>query len=218
MGRSAEDCDALEAMFALVPVAPPEIVALRARMADPARHYHGLGHLALLWRRHASLGAGSPLTRSPWHRLVACAIAYHDAIYDPTRRDNEARSADLWRAALPTLPPIEIDWVAGTILATADHLGAMPDPAMSLEAWAARLWVLDLDLTPIGEAPAGFMANTAALRAEFAHLQEAAWEAGRIGFLRSLAERPAIYRSPAIAAAFDRPARANLARELAAAG
>lgn len=218
MGLSAEDCEALEAMFGLVPVAASEISALRARMADPTRHYHGLGHIALLWRRHTSLGRDGIITRSPWHQLVASAIAYHDAIYDPTRRDNEARSADLWRAAEPALPPEDVAWVAGTIVATADHLGAAPEPGMPPDAWAARLWVLDLDLTPIGEAPPGFVANTAALRAEFAHLDEAAWEAGRIAFLRSLAARPTIYRSPEIAAAFDLPARANLARELAAAG
>ena len=96
--------------------------------------------------------------------MIACAIAFHDAIYDPQRRDNEARSATLWRSAEPALAPWEIDWVAGTILATADHLGAQPDPGMAEDAWRARLWMLDLDLTPLGGSWDAFDANTSKLR------------------------------------------------------
>jgi predicted metal-dependent HD superfamily phosphohydrolase len=205
-------------LLQLLPVSGAARQALHHRLAGPERHYHGLDHVALLWQRHGVLGAGLALTRPPWHRLIGCAIAFHDAIYDATRQDNEAASAALWRAAQPALPPAEIEWVAGTILATANHLAARPDPGMSDEAWSARLWMLDLDLSPLGEAPAAFIANTAQLRAEYAHLTETQWEEGRLAFLRGLTAQPALFRSPAIAARFEAAARANLARELAAAG
>jgi predicted metal-dependent HD superfamily phosphohydrolase len=198
-----------------LPVAPAVAAALATALADPARHYHGTAHIALLWRRHRRFGAGLPVSAEPWDTRIACAIAFHDAVYDPRRRDNEAASAALWRAAAPAMEEAGQAWVEGTIRATADHLGAAPEPGMDPAAWAARAWMLDLDLTPIGEAPAEFQANTARLRREYRHLDDTAWEAGRIGFLRMLAARPALYRSPPLAAAFEAAARANLARELA---
>ena len=212
-----DDAALIADLFAHVPVTPTAREDVLARMAGPDRHYHGLGHLATLWQRHLSHGAGLPVREPPWHRRIACAIAFHDAVYDPTRRDNEAASAALWRNAAPALAPWETDWVAGTILATADHLGAAPEPGMAPEAWEARLWMLDLDLSPLGESEATFNANTSGLRAEYAHLDDAAWASGRLGFLRALSGRGPLFRHPVLAAAFEAPTRANLARELAAA-
>lgn len=208
----AGDAATLTDLFAHLPVSPDAKRDLLARLGDPARHYHGLHHVALLWRRHGALSVGLPVRRAPWHTLLACAIAFHDAVYDPRRRDSEARSAALWRASRPALDPAAVEWVAGTISATADHLGAGPEPGMDAAAWGARAWMLDLDLTPLGEVGAEFDANTDRLRAEYAHLSDAAWSAGRRAFLLGLAAYGALYRSPAIAAAFEAPARANLAR------
>ncbi len=208
--------DALIAdLFSHVPVSAEARASVIALMSGPDRHYHDIGHLATLWGRHCLLGAGQAVAAPPWHRLIACAIAFHDAVYDPIRRDNEVRSAALWRASAGgDIEPWETDWVAGTILATADHLGAMPEADMAPDAWNARLWMLDLDLTPLGEAEDIFTVNTRELRKEYAHLDDAAWASGRRGFLRGLARRAVIYRTPAIAAAFDAQTRANLAREL----
>lgn len=204
----------LDRLLALVPVASAERADLAARLHGTDRHYHGAAHILLLWRRHLAFGGGLAVREEPWETLIACAIAYHDAIHDPRRRDNEAASAQLWRDARPDLPAHEVDWVAGTIMATSDHLAATRDPDMEEAAWAARLWMLDLDLTPIGEEPATFIANTALLRREFSHLPEAEWEAGRIGFLRRLAAAPRLFRSEALAEGFERPARRNIRREL----
>ena len=211
------DAESIADLLAYIPVRPGVKQDLLARLSDPGRRYHGLHHVALLWQRHRVLGAGLPVTGAPWHALLACAVGFHDAVHDPQRRDSEARSAALWRAARPALDPAGVEWVAGTILATADHLGARPEPGMDGAAWAARAWMLDLDLTPLGEARAVFEANTALLREEYAHLSDAAWTEGRCGFLRRLAAHGGLYRSPAIAAVFDGPTRANLVRETRAA-
>ena len=213
-----DDAALIADLFAQVPVDRAAREDVVARMGGPDRRYHGLGHLATLWRRHLRLGAGLPVRGAPWHRLIACAITFHDAVYDATRRDNEAASAALWRKAAPALAARDAEWVAGTILATADHLGAAPDPGMAPEAWEARLWMLDLDLSPLADAPDAFDANTAALRLEYAHLDDAAWVSGRRGFLRALSGRGPLFRHPVLAAAFEAPMRANLARVLAAGG
>src|SRR5208337_4032474 len=70
-------------------------------MATSRRHYHGLMHLATLWTRHGRFGTGTPFLAPAATRLIACAIAFHDAVYDATRRDNEHRSALLWRRYAP---------------------------------------------------------------------------------------------------------------------
>jgi len=188
---------------------------LRTRLAEPTRHYHGTAHVVLLWQRHRHYGATLTVQQEPWDTRLACAIAFHDAIYDATRRDNEAASAALWRAASPALPPEAIDWVANTILATANHLAEKPEPNMSEAAWAARAWMLDLDLTPLGERPEAFNANTEALRREYAHLSDQAWNQGRAAFLRGIAATPRLFRTQVLHTAFEPQARANVARDLA---
>jgi predicted metal-dependent HD superfamily phosphohydrolase len=200
-----------------LPVAEAVRADLRRRLCDPARAYHGRAHVALLWRRHRRFGRGLPVTAEPWDTRLACAIAFHDAVWKPGGRDNEAASAALWRHAGAALDRAGIDWVADTILATADHLGATQPPGLAAAAWQARLWMLDLDLTPLGEPPHRFAANASSLRREAAHLPVADYEAGRLGFLAHLAAAPALYRSARLARAFAAQARANLARELAVA-
>jgi len=86
---------------------------------------------------------------------------------------------------------------------------------MSEAAWAARAWMLDLDLTPLGERPEAFNANTEALRREYAHLSDQAWNQGRAAFLRGIAATPRLFRTPVLHTAFEPQARANFARDLA---
>ncbi len=200
-----------------VPVAAAAKTHLVALMSGSDRHYHDAGHPALLWRRHRRYAAPQDHASPALEPLIASAIAYHDAVYDATRTDNERRSANLWRehAEAASVPPRDIEWTALTILATQQHLDYLPRADDARER--ARLWVLDLDLTPIGEPPARFALNTAQLRAEHGHLDDAAWNRRRLAFLSALARRARLYRSPAIAQAFESQARANITRELAAA-
>ncbi len=185
-------------------------------MAAPGRYYHGIGHLGVLWRRHEHFVQGSAFCAPVPNRLVACAIVFHDAIYDPTRGDNELRSAALWRDMAPAdLAAEQVAWVTTTIEATADHL-ACTDAGSELAR--LRLWMLDLDLTPLGAPPAVFTRNTTALRQEFAHLDEAEWGRRRVAFLRTMQAAPRIFRSAPLAAAFEDQARQNIAQALREAG
>ena len=186
-------------------------VVLR-RMDEPRRHYHGLMHLATLWTRHRRFGRGTPFAAPRASRLIACAIAFHDVIYDATRHDNEHRSALLWRRHAPAdLSPRDVDWIAGTIEATADHLA--PRQARTPRE-RLRIWMLDLDLSPLGEPSELFARNTRGLRIEYLHLPQATWQAGRTAFLRKLQAEPRLFRYRPLAAAFERQARRNIAREL----
>ena len=155
-------------------------------------------------------------------RLVASAIAFHDAVLEPGRAGNERASGALWREAAAAgcaVPAEEVDWVAGTIEATADHLAAAEailagcGPAAPLFA-RARLWVLDLDLSPLGEPSVDFARNTVLLRLGRTDLGDAAWRRQLVAFLARLHTAPRLYRTAAVGAAFEAQANANIARAL----
>jgi predicted metal-dependent HD superfamily phosphohydrolase len=188
---------------------PARNIVLR-RMAAPQRHYHGLAHIALLWSRHRRFAIGTAFRSPRDSRLIACAIAFHDVVYDPRRRDNERRSAQVWRRWAPAdLPAADINWVAATIEATADHLAPYPN---TTHRDRLRLWLLDLDLTPLGEHAHIFARNSLGLRHEYRHLTEQEWQQGRRAFLEKLRTAPTVFRFAPLDAAFGRRARRNIAR------
>lgn len=168
------------------------------RYEDPRRSYHDAAHAGLLWLRHLMHGG------DPGDRDMALAILFHDAVYEPLAKDNEARSA----ALLVSLMPGHSGWVREAVLATADHFayGGADCRVMRL---------LDLDLTPLAERPEVFARNTALLRQEYAALPEPAWRRGRREVLGQFAAAQRIYRTR-LAAIYEAPARANLTAEIAA--
>ncbi len=208
----------LHDLFENVPLDDRAKRRLFDEMSKPDRLYHGVGHLELLWRRHRLYSAAVGLADPVIDRLVACAIAYHDSVYDHSRSDNEDRSAEFWlrASAGSTVDDEDRQWVAQTIRATKDHLAYAPDGrAASAEARLrerARAWVIDLDLTPLGEPPDVFDENAKLLRAESGHLSDKAWDESMRVFRRRFLAAPRIYRFPELAAIFESSARRNLKR------
>ncbi|MBV8474012.1 MAG: hypothetical protein JO234_11400, partial [Hyphomicrobiales bacterium] len=184
-------------------------------MSRPERHYHGVGHLEGLWRTHKRYSGPAGLAGREADRLVACAIAWHDSVYDPMRTDNEERSAEAWLAASAGGRTSEADrqWVAETIRATKDHLAYKP-PAGTEATFRERLrlWVLDLDLTPLGAPPEAFDRNTRLLRLENGAKSDEAWRAAMLGFRQRFHDAPHIYRTPELATVYEAAARRNLRR------
>ena len=184
-------------------VGAEERADLTAMLREPWRRYHGAGHAGLLWDRHLAHGGD----RSD--AVAAHAIAYHDAVYVVGASDNEARSAALWQAHAEGLPARLREAVTRAILATADHAATHTDPDAA--------WLVDLDLTPLGEPWAHFEASSRALREEAGQPIDRP-SAGQIAFLRRLLTLPRLYRSErhraALWRAYEAPARANLRRVL----
>ncbi len=207
----------LQDLFDHLPVSEAEKQRLFDEMGRPGRLYHGRKHLEILWRRHNLYKAEAGLDSSQVDLWLASAIAFHDSVYDTLRSDNEDRSAEVWLRASAGAPLSEIDrrWVARTIRATKDHLGyresaSAKTPKAKLRE-QARLWMLDLDLTPFGEKPEVFEENAQRLRAEFSHIGDTQWKEGQREFLRRFLDAPRIFRTPALASRFDAAARRNLA-------
>jgi len=179
--------------------------ALEAAYAEPHRRYHTRAHIEACL---AELAAVPDLSETD-RRLLTWALWWHDAVYDPTRADNEAASALLARRDLPALgaSPPQADEVARLILLTKGH---EVDPADQLGAL-----MVSIDLSILGAEPAVYDAYARAVRQEYAHVPDAAFRPGRRRVLQGFLDAAAIYPDPAFRARLESRARANLAREFA---
>lgn len=206
----------LDALFSHLPVDGAAKANLLAGFTNGGRCYHDVSHLSTLWSCHERHAAGAALDSIDVQRRIACAIAFHDAVYDSRRGDNEEMSASAWLlvATRCRVDPKEAIWVAETIRATKSHLAYtsadMDDPDERL-----RLWFLDLDLAPLAEAPENFRRNAQRLRHEFTHLTDTAWAEANLAFLHKLSEAPRIFRSPVLFATYELRARANILAAIA---
>ncbi len=185
-----------------------------ARHREPHRRYHGVTHVAWVVRTVDELlpTVGAPGTVDA--PVVRAAALFHDAVYDPRRADNEVASAQLAQRVLAEelgWPTARIDTVVRLILATAGHTLA-PDDADTDPAAAV---LLDADLGVLGTSPNVYQAYVDGVRGEYAHVDRAAWCAGRGAVLRAFLDRPWIYTTAAMRSTREARARANLEAELA---
>ena len=162
--------------------------------------YHDLRHLEEVLDRLdvlASAGAGFDPT------VVALAAWFHDAVYDGAD-DDEERSA-LW--AEDALPPAYADEVARLVRMTVEHRPAADDPAGAA--------LSDADLGILAAPRERYDAYVAGVRADFAHVDDEDFRAGRAAVLRDLVGRAQLFSTPQARELWEDAARANLERELA---
>ncbi|WP_346537932.1 metal-dependent phosphohydrolase [Micromonospora sp. DPT] len=179
---------------------------LLARWREPHRRYHTVRHLTAVLD---VVDAYAELADRP--ELVRLAAWCHDAVYDPRAAGeaNERDSAALAGTLLTTLglPAAAVAGVRRLVLLTAGHATTAGDRDGAL--------LCDADLAILAAPRQEYDAYAAAIRAEYAHVPEPDFRAGRARVLTALLALPALYRLPPLAARWTDPARANLTRELA---
>ena len=176
---------------------------LLIRWSEPHRRYHDVAHLDAVLRRVDELSAVAVEVD-----LVRLGAWFHDAVYDPTATDNEARSALLADKVLTELrvPAVRVARVVELVATTATH---------ALEPGDRDGAVLcDADLAVLAGDDADYGRYADAVRAEYAHLDDATFTAGRARILRSLLDRPAMFGTEHGRTRWESPARANVRREL----
>jgi predicted metal-dependent HD superfamily phosphohydrolase len=183
----------------------PVFDRLVAAYSAPERHYHNLEHLGEMFRVASRLAA-----ERDDHAAVQLAIWFHDAVYDPRAKDNEARSAELAADFLTPLgvPAATIDRVASLVNATA-HLASAEPPADRDTAV-----LLDADLAILGAAEERYRRYAADIRKEYAFVPEADYRKGRGAVLKVFLDRPRIFHTRVMFEEGEGRARANLAAEL----
>jgi len=170
---------------------------LVALYSDGARAYHNLTHIdrMLSWLD----ASGDPSD------AVELAIWFHDAIYKPLSRHNEANSAQYF---IDHLGP----FVAGPLVEDVERLILATDPTQPRSGKEDEDLIIDIDLSILGSPPEEYEAYQIAVRNEYAVVSDAAFAAGRSTILQSfLSQR--IYVTEFFSQ-LEAQARANIEREL----
>lgn len=188
----------------LVPGHPGVGEDLLNRYGDPARHYHGIDHLETVLD---AVGVLSEEADRP--RLVLLAAWYHDAVYDVRRDDNEERSAQLAEQTLACTDedPLRIGEVARLVRLTERH-----DPA---DGDADGAVLSDADLSVLASDGLAYAAYASAVRAEYSHVSDEDFKAGRAAILEQLLSSASLYRTGLGRSRWEAAARRNLSHELA---
>ena len=164
------------------------------------RHYHSLDHIEHCLRmfdqcRHLASDADA----------LELAIWFHDVILEPGKRDNEARSADLY---LDTTQGVLRDdlgaAVHGMIMATLHDGTSLDHPD--------AIYMVDIDLSSFGLPWEAFLRDSQDLRTENPQVCDEEYHLNQTGFQRGLLARPRFYLSDFFFERFERQARDNLAR------
>ena len=203
-GRAGPD-DLLAAWTgAFGPIATAVGRDLLERYAEPHRRYHDTAHLRAVLQTLRRLHPAGELPIA-----VLAAAFWHDAVYDPTAADNEPRSADLAAEALTGLgwEPALVTEVRRLVLLTAHHAPAPDDELGAL--------LCDADLAVLASGADVYARYAAGVRAEYAHLGDEGFRAGRAAVLLRLLARPRLFTTGPGRRLWEVAARRNVAAELA---
>ena len=167
------------------------------------RYYHDTTHLL------ACLHGLEP-ARNRLQNPQACELAlwYHDAVYWPRRKDNEAQSA-AWALRFMTVAGLDAklrDEVVRLILET--RHAALPSVGDAQ-------FVVDVDLGILGQSPEVYSRFETNVRKEYRFVPEADFKARRIGLLQGFLMRPRIYSTEWFHSRLEQQARHNLAQAIA---
>lgn len=176
--------------------------ALLARWSEPHRRYHDVAHLQGVLDAVDDLAA---FADDP--DAVRLAAWYHDAVYAGAL-DDEENSALLAESELAGLgvEAALVAEVARLVRLTVEH---DPQPADRNGQVLS-----DADLAVLALAPEEYRSNTAKVRAEYGHVSDADFRAGRARIIESLLAAPALYRTPEGRRLWEDAARQNLTAEL----
>jgi predicted metal-dependent HD superfamily phosphohydrolase len=205
MGLTADDATWRAAWAALGTQADMALLArLRECWCEPHRHYHTLQHLEECF---SQLDALAPQCEHVGE--VVLALWFHDAVYDPHRADNEARSAEWAHEAARAAG-------AGEAVATRLHALVMATGHGVPPRGSDERIVVDVDLAILGAKPSRFDEYERQVRSEYAWVPDEVFRTTRRHLLEGLLARPAIYSTPGLASQLEARARSNLQRSLAA--
>lgn len=192
-----------------------QLAALRQAYASPPRAYHHFGHVEDVLAHYRTVAEGPG-----WHqpREVGLAVLYHDAIYVPGRRDNEAESARLAIEHIARWEPksvIDGARVSELILLTARHGALSAEDFGDGAAAEDTRRFLDCDMAILGAEPQTFAAYDRAIAEEYRAVPRWLYRIKRRRFFRALLASERIYLSDVFRDRFEARARENLHAALA---
>ena len=188
--------------------APPTMadqfwLEIQMHYTESDRYYHNLEHLNNMITQLQQVRNEV----KNWSILII-SVAYHDVIYDPSRPDNEERSAALAAERLMQLEmsPSQIEKCQQQILATKHHQPG-DDPDLN--------FLIDADLSILGAEELSYTTYSTNIRNEYRHVPDHLYNAGRRKVLEHFLNRKHIYQTKYFRNKYESRARINISNELA---
>lgn len=178
--------------------------ALLASWSEPHRRYHSITHL-----RDILAGVEELAEFAENADAVRLAAWYHDCVYDglPDDEERSARRAEEELSELGVRPGL-VDEVARLVRLTVAH-----DPAAGDRNGEV---LSDADLAALAVPGERYRLNTAAIRAEYAHIPDEVFRKGRLQVLAALLGGPGVFRTESGRSRWESAARENLLMEMTA--
>lgn len=166
------------------------------------RYYHNLNHLEMLLKELVTVETQV----KDWDSLL-WALFYHDFVYDPQRKDNEAQSAECLRLKLAGMdyPKVRINICVEHILATKAH-GDQSNPDTN--------FFVDADLSILGQKPTIYDHYAQQIRQEYQIFSDEIYQAGRQKVIQHFLNMDRIFKSDFFFEKYEKQSRENIKREL----
>lgn len=195
------------------------------RWSEPHRHYHSTTHLASVLSAVASLhragelegagalrsmresegtaGSGASSSLAP----VLLGSWFHDSVYSGDPGADEEASAALAEDLLSHfLPERTVAETTRLVRLTASHTTSEQDLAGAV--------LIDADLEVLARPATLYRRYVALVRADYAHVPDAEFQAGRTAVVDSLLKRPVLYQTFTGRRRWEAAARQNLQTEI----
>lgn len=173
------------------------------RYGEPTRAYHTLAHLQQLLDEFKQI---KDKLQQP--AIIGLALFYHDVIYEPTRADNELKSAEYAVEVLSQyLTKAQIERIYQLIMMTADH-------QLTDNTDLDGAYLLDMDLSVLGASWSEYEKYAQSVRQEYAHVAEADYRMGRTKVLAGLLAHPRLYLTDYYYQHLETQARENVQYEI----
>ena len=180
---------------------------IAVRYNESQRAYHSLQHIQQLFTQFEQI---KPHLNEP--HIIALALFYHDVIYEPTRSDNELKSAEYAVETLrPYLSAAQCQYIYALIMMTANHkLAECSNAQKNFDS----AYLLDMDLSILGASWSEYEQYAQAVRQEYAHVSNIDYRVGRIAVLTELLAHPTLYLTDYYSTRLETQARQNIKREI----
>ena len=181
------------------------------RYNEPQRAYHSLQHIQQLIGQFDQV-------KNNLHEphIIALALLYHDVIYEPTRSDNELKSAEYAVESLTGyLSAEQCQHIYALIMMTASHqIDKWSNKAKAREEYSDAAYLLDMDLSILGSSWSVYEHYAHAVRQEYAHVSDDDYRVGRMAVLKELLAHPTLYLTDYYYERLEKQARKNIEHEI----
>jgi len=181
---------------------------IRSAYTESHRHYHNLKHLHRMFQHYDQC-------KNVLKDNCACtyAVFFHDIVYDPKAKDNEAQSAVLFKQFGTEANIERVDCIADFIENTTTHCTeAHMNPG---QCGSEDLhYFLDFDMAILGVDPAEYDEYRQQIRQEYNHLDDATYKHERAKVLRLFLQIPNIFATEKFRSQYEQKARNNIQKEI----